>query len=57
MNLNVNLNNYFQIGTISNNEYKKVLSNCKKNSLCFYSNGSSSRKDINKIDKILKKTK
>ena len=57
MSLNVKLNNYFQIGTISDNEYKKVLSNCKNNSLCFYSSENSSRKDINKIDRILKKTK
>lgn len=57
MTLNINLNNYFQIGTISNNEYEDILLKCKKNSLCFYSSSNSSKKDINKINKILKKTK
>lgn len=52
-----NLKNYFQINSISKEEYKDILLKCKNNSSNFYSSSNSTKKELEQIYKILKRKK
>ena len=52
-----NLKNYFQISSISKEEYKDILLKCKNNSSNFYSSSNSTKKELEQIYKILKRNK